>query len=140
MSSTEFYTFSSTVYLDQLNKCYKRIIVINKRPPTNSILYPLSTRIHLPKVSPFKQNTCCEQVSRCVFAVLNPEEGGSNCLSGSKNFLTNSSDDISTLFGLLIGNGYTINTELTNMMRSQSGNNKSSGVNAMPEIICFATK
>ena len=133
----EFYTFSSTVYLDQLNKCYKRIITINKRPPANSALYPYSKRVHLPKLSPFKQNSCCEQVKACVYALINPEMHHGHHTS---DYLTNSSDDISTLFGFLMANGFTINTELTNMMRMQTGNNTSSGVNTMHEIICFATK
>ena len=132
--STETLMLSATIYLNKLHKCYRKILVLDKQP-----YEPLRTytkRIHLPKVSPFKERTCCpsnkysDGTSQCVWAVLEPQN--------TSEYLE--LDSISNLFGFLLSNGYTVNTELTNLMRSSSNGSGSTNKNGLPNLICFITK
>ena len=127
----ETYMISSAIYLDQLHKCYKKIITIKPEPPTSDPLKPYIKRIHIPKVSPFKQNTCCTTTEKCSYVVMNP--------SNTHEFLQ--LEDINELFSLLLSNSYTINSELTNLLKPvASGSSNSSNKNSLPELICVVTK
>jgi len=110
------YQISSEVYLDKHNECYKNIVVITPKPTDqslNSIIRPLSRE----KLSPFQEiSPCCPQ-NRCVYAFVNP----------NKRCDLLCVDDIVLLFGFLTVNGFTINTELTKIMKD------------VKNLICFIT-
>ncbi len=124
----ETYMISSTIYLDQLHKCYKKILTI--KPEPSEPLKTYTRRIHLPKLSPFKQNSCCEPVERCTYAIMNPSAPG--------EFLR--FEDINELFSLLLTNNYTINSELTNLLKPTAAAASSGSKNSLPELICVVTK
>ncbi len=131
--TTETLMLASTIYLNKLHKCYRKILILDKEP--SEPLRNLTQRIHLPKVSPFKERSCCpsnkmsDGTSNCVWAVLDPDN--------THEYLEPS--NISNLFGFLLSNGYMVNSELTNIMKSCSGNSKSNS-NGIPNLICFITK
>ncbi len=131
--TTETLMLSSTIYLNKLHKCYKKILVLDKEP--SHPLRTITKRLHLPKVSPFKERTCCpsnkmsDGTSKCVWSVVDPDN--------TSEYLEPS--NISNLFGFLLSNGYMVNSELTNIMKTCSGNSKSNS-NAIANLICFITK
>ncbi len=114
------YMLTVQTYLDQLDKCYKKIIVINSEPQGN--LRNFVTRLRPNKLSPFKQNSNCGCSQSCIYAFKNSD--------GCNKLLT--VDDIPTLFNLIMQNGYTIDSGLTKMM------NKSK-VQVSNDLLCFIT-
>lgn len=115
------YTLSVEPYLDQYNKCYRKIVTINTNP-----IGPLSkyiSRVNPPRLSPFKENTICCSKSNCIFAInnINPN-------SCSKDFMC--VDSIPELFGFLTSNGYTIDTNLTKIMQK-------SNIKLSNDLLCF---
>lgn len=98
------YTISSKTYLDTLHKCYKNIIVINKKP-----IGPLENcvrQIHENKLSPFKYPSPCEEWKPCFYVIHHPGD--------PQYFFT--VDEIPELFSFLTENNYVIDTNITNMM------------------------
>ena len=102
------YQLSSYIYLDQLNECYKKIVIINQKP--TGALQSLIKTIHSPKVSPFKATSACCPESYCIHAILNP-------LSTTELLCM---EQIGDLFSFLITNSYTIQYELTKIMQQST--------------------
>jgi len=116
--ATQNYTVSTQVFYDNQNTCYKPIIVIDRKP-----LAPLSTivkTLYTPKLSPFQQATPCSPIKSCVQAIYNPEN--------TNELLT--INELSLLFSFLTTNGYTIDTDLTNMLNN-------SKISMSNKLICF---
>ena len=109
------FQLNEEVYLDKCEKCYKKIITINKipnEPKLNSII----KIIRREKLSPFDVKSNCECISPCLFAILNPENKRDLlCL-----------DNIGDLFCFLINNGYKIEDKITKFMSKKQRN-----------LICF---
>ena len=99
------YQLSSSIYLDQYNECYKKIVIINQKP-TGALLSLIRT-IHSDKVSPFKATSPCCPEPYCLLAILNP-------LVTTELLCM---DQIGDLFSFLTSNGYTIQYELTKIMQ-----------------------
>ena len=114
------YSLSVQPYLDQYNKCYKKIVVINANP--HGILSKYVKRINPPKLSSFKQDSPCCSNKKCIFVICDIND---NCLD---KFL--SLDDIPNLFSFLITNGYTIDSKLTELMQN-------SKVKLSNDLLCF---
>jgi len=116
--ATQNYTLSTQTYYDNINQCYKPIIVIDRKPtaPLSNIVKTLQT----PKLSPFQQASPCAPIKTCVQAIYNPE----NLLE------LLSINDLSLLFSYLTNNGYTIDTALTNMLND-------SQISMQNKLICF---
>ena len=113
------YTLSTQIYLDTYEKTYRKILIINKKPP--GMLSKHIRQISLPKLSPFKTNdltSYCD--NQCVFALTK--------FCNNTHFMD--PNDIPDLFTFLMENDYTINTQLTQMMQT-------SNVKMDKEIICF---
>ena len=114
---SQMYTLTASIYLDNFDKNYKKIITINNQPAG-----PLSTyvkKINLPTVSPFKSpnlSSCCN----CNYAIYK--------ISNTSELMT--PDDIPELFSFLVANSYTIDTSITQMMQT-------SNVKMDNPIICF---
>ena len=101
---SEMYTLMFQPYYDSSKECYYNIIIIDriaKGPLKNSI-----KQIHLPKLSPFKEDSPCCSSSRCVYGIYDPDDK-SKLLCGN---------DYPYLFSYLVSNGYKINVQLTDMM------------------------
>ena len=114
------YVLTVQPYLDQYNKCYKKIVTINIQPTG-----PLSQhvkRINPPKLSPFKQPSPCCPVSQCILAITDINDPSQLMCA----------NEIPNLFSFLSMNGYTIDTNLTKMMNE-------SEVKLDNKLLCFIT-
>ena len=114
------YTLSSKVYLDTHNKCYKKIIIINDYPEGPLQNYVSNVKDN--KLSIFQERSVCQEWKPCFYAIHYPGQ--------SQHFFT--IDHLPELFSLLTTNGYTIDTQLTQMI------NQSQTV-SVDGIICFIT-
>ena len=97
------YQLSAHIYLDSIDQCYKKIIIINQKP-----LGALQAHIRTlqnKKLSPFQSNSNCCPEPACLLAILNPHTGDLLCMN-----------EIATLFSFITSNGYTIQYDLTKIM------------------------
>ena len=103
------------VHLDKFTKFYKNIFIIPNY--TNDTSLNLITKtISLNKLSPFQTfSQCCENIS-CVKTFINNQNG---------EILTEKNIDI--LFSQLINAGYTIEYEMTKLVKNK-------------KLVCFISK
>lgn len=118
------FTLSYQPFLDTYNKCYKNIITTNIMP--QGPLRKLVRQIKMPPLSQFQVPGPCNPIQQCSLAIVS--------LGINNNYYTTSSgcgkygsgcglmtpDEIPDLFSFLLGHGYQIETQLTNML-NQSG-------------------
>jgi hypothetical protein len=109
------FTITSQPFYDQYNQCYKNILMVNAEPcgPIRRIV----RRIKLPKLSPFQREGPCNPIFKCGLALqsLNLFEPIGCCkLNSGCKLMT--PDEIPDLITFLIGNGYQIETQITNML------------------------
>ncbi len=115
---TKTFTITSQSYYDQYNQCYKNIMMVNSEPL--GPLQRLVRRIKLPRLSPFQREGPCNPIPQCGLALrslagFNELNAGGCCKSNSGcNLMT--PDEIPDLITFLIGNGYQIETQITNML------------------------
>ena len=104
------FTITSQPFYDQYNQCYKNILTVNPEPrgPIRKIV----RRIKLPKLSPFQREGPCNPIPQCALT-LQSLNGFNNCCKGSDLM---SPDEIPELITFLFGNGYQIETQITNML------------------------
>lgn len=109
------FTISTQPFYDQYNQCYKNILIVNVEP--SGPLHRLTRCINLPKLSPFQKEGPCNSITNCALALhsLNINAAFSCCkLNYCSNLMT--PDEIPNLITFLIGNGYQIETQITNML------------------------
>lgn len=108
------FQLNSIIIYDSHLQCYKKLITINTMPsgPLKNIIKKGKQE----KISPFQQNTNCCISNLCLLLILNPND--------TSEYLCE--DKICDLFSFLLTNGYTIETELTKMMKDKNQN-----------LICF---
>ena len=112
------YQITSQVYLDKFEKCYRDIVVITPKP-TNPILESIVKPIRRKKLSPFDYNGPCCEPNACMHAFVDPADRCKLlCVK-----------DIASLFGFLVSNGFTIDTNITKMMQDSDVK--------IPNLICF---
>ena len=112
------FTITSQPFYEQYNQCYKNIMMVNVEPcgPVRRIV----RRIKLPKLSPFQREGPCNPIPQCGLALqsLRGTEYNSNqCyskLNSGCELMT--PDEIPDLITFLTGNGYQIETQITNMV------------------------
>jgi hypothetical protein len=115
------YQITSEIYLDKINKCYKKIIIISPNP-TDDILKSIIKTIPREKLSPYDEIYPCCQANRCLNAFVNPNEKCELlCV-----------DQISILFQYLLTNSFIINTDITKIMQDSDVK--------IPNLICFISK
>jgi len=115
------YTLSVQPYLDQYNKCYRKIITINMKP--NGPLLQYVKQLSPPKLSPFKERSVCCPANSCIYAITDI-----GCAGCSGNLMC--IDDIPNLFSFLSSNGYTIDSNLTKLMQK-------SDIRFNNDLLCF---
>ena len=98
----ETYTISTQVYYHDIKKCYTRIFVVD-RPPS-APLSQITRTVRAPKLSPFKESAPCCSTPSCTHALFDQT---------TKQLLE--MHEQSLLLNFLLGNGYTIETELTKL-------------------------
>ena len=92
----------SYIHLDSINKCYKKIIVVNNKPSDMPFLNIIKT-IPMKKNSKYQDIYCCDRPPHCVHTILNP--------NNKNEYL--GIDDIDVLLSYLMESGYQIETHLT---------------------------
>lgn len=114
------FTITSQPFYDQYNQCYKNIIMVNAEPrgPIRRIV----RRIKLPRLSPFQREGPCNPIPKCGLALqsLRGTEYGSiqytGCCKLNSGCDLMTPDEIPDLITFLLGNGYQIETQITNML------------------------
>jgi len=109
------YQLNTQVYLDNYNKCYTNIISISKNPNDPSLNHIIKT-ISRQKLSIFDNLSPCCDVPSCLPVFINPN---------NNNFIKENELDI--LFTELVNAGYTIEYEMTKLVKNK-------------KIICFISK
>ena len=99
-------TFSlfSQPYLDKINQCYMNIITINNMPM--GPLKAFVTQIRMPPLSEFKQPSPCSPARQCVLGIRSMNRCGIITM-----------DELPELMSYLVENNYTINKDVTNILR-----------------------
>lgn len=114
------FTITSQPFYDQYNQCYKNIMMVNVEPC--GPIRQLVRQTKLPRLSPFQKEGPCYPIQQCGLALLSLHGTvyGSNQYIGCRKI--NSGCDLMTpneipdLITFLIGNGYQIETQITNML------------------------
>ena len=112
------FTITSQPFYDQYNQCYKNILMVNVEP--KGPLRKFVRRIQLPKLSPFQQEGPCNPIQKCGLALhqigsfSSASSSYSSCCGKNGDLMTPS--EIPNLITFLLGNGYQMETQLTNML------------------------
>ena len=106
------FTITSQPFYDEYNKCYKNILMVNVEPlgPIRRIV----RRIKLPRLSPFQREGPCNPIPQCGLALQSFL--GTGCCKFNSGYNLMTPDEIPDLITFLIGNGYQIETQITNML------------------------
>lgn len=104
----KFYEIKLDDMLIQRDKCYRKVLTINKQPEG-----PLSEIVKLTKrekLSVFKQSCSpCSKSDACMYVILNP--------SDKNEYLFE--EDLAELMTFLVEKGYTIDTKLSKLMQAR---------------------
>lgn len=121
-SDLKTFTITSQPFYDEYNQCYKNILMVNFDPP--GPIKTLVRRLKLPRLSPFQREGPCNPISQCglalrslrgIFNNLNPNQYTGCCkINLGCDLMT--PDEIPDLITFLLGNGYQIETQITNML------------------------
>jgi hypothetical protein len=106
MSKT--FTITQQAYLDQINKCYRNILVVNLHPQG-----PLSAfvrQLHFPKLSPYQVDSPCCPIPKCGMAIVS--------LTDPEEWMC--PEEIPELISYLLANGYQMETQITSMLNYNS--------------------
>lgn len=135
---------SFTLYLEPIlntfHKTYQNVITLNVMPtgPLQNMVSTISTA----KLSPFQQpSVLAGPYHNCKYVLLRyPKNGGGHsALKSAANFM--GSDDIPSVISYLQNNGYTIDTNITNMLnksRITIGGVSETGLSGDRRMICIA--
>ena len=107
------YTLESTAYFNHSDNCYSSILTVNGNPdgPLKHYVRP----IKLPQVSPFNNQSDCNNSCDCVYAVLD--------LNNKCDYLK--VEKLSQFVGFLLKNNYTIDYNTTKLLsKAQAYNSK----------------
>ena len=114
------FTITSMPYYDQYNQCYTNIMMVNAEP--QGPLKTLVRRLQLPRLSPFQRDAPCNPIPKCALAIrslFNGYYGGGCCKKNSGCDLM-SPNEMPDLITFLLGNGYQLETQITNMLNQSS--------------------
>ena len=89
----------SYILLDPINKCYKKIIIVNNKPSDTHFSNIIKT-IARKKISKYQDIYCCDRPPHCIHTILNP--------NNKNEYL-----GIDELLSYLLEYGYQIETHLT---------------------------
>ncbi len=122
MASQNVYIISKDTHYDNLNKCYKKILTIDREPEGE-----LKTKIKLlnnSKLSPFQENTPCSNYKPCLYVITDRIINSSSSCSGSGSCgELLDIDRQGELITFLLKNNYTIESDLTRLLIENSTSN-----------------
>lgn len=124
------FTIISQPYYDQYCKQYQNILMVNVVP--EGPLRDLIRRIQLPRL--YREGSNYSGIDGCGLAITNPFLNTNLGINNNCNNGLMTPNEIPDLYSFLTGNGYQIETQLTNMMNQ-------SPVKITPgrQIVCSAT-
>ncbi len=104
----KFYEIKLDDVLNQRDKCYRKVLTINKMP--DGPLSGLIKTAKREKLSVFKQSCSpCSKNDACMNVILNPSDKGEYLFE----------EDLAELMTFLVENGYTIDTKLSKLMQTR---------------------
>ncbi len=115
MTSQNIYIISKSTHYDNLNKCYKKILTIDREPQGELKKY--TKILNNTKLSPFQENTPCSNYQHCLYVITNINNTASytgSCTGSCTDFLD--IDRQGDLITFLLKNNYTIETDLTRLL------------------------
>jgi hypothetical protein len=128
------YSLVSVPYYDHNTQCYKKVIKLNKMPPSDSPLNAIIKNVGPIKLSPFQTDSAfsgcnsgcgcgcgCGNLSQCCNVLITKINNKHDLMC---------IDELPTLFQFLVTNGFTIDTSITKMMQN-------SNVKLSNDLICF---
>ena len=104
------YLISKQIYLDNHNKCYKTIIIINSKP--SGKLANLTTNVRLGKLAETDNLYGCCNKNLCIYAF----KSFNNCCDMM------CMEEYANLITFLSTNGYTINYKITKLLSKENKN------------------
>ena len=124
------FTIISQPYYDQYCKQYQNILMVNVVP--EGPLRDLIRRIQIPRL--YREGSNYNGIEGCGLAITNPFLNTNLGINNNCNNGLMTPNEIPDLYSFLTGNGYQIETQLTNMMNQ-------SPVKITPgrQIVCSAT-
>ena len=108
------FTITSQPFYDQYNQCYKNILMVNVEP--SGPIRRIVRRIKIPRLSPFQREGPCNPIPKCGLALQSLNEYQIGCCKTNSGCNLMTPDEIPDLVSFLIGNGYQIETQITNML------------------------
>ena len=99
------YKVLSYIWLDGINKCYKKILVVNNKPE-NSAFKNIIKTFPIKRKSPYDDIYCCDGPPHCVHGILNPKN--------KREFL--GVNDVDILFTFLVENNFKLEETLTDIL------------------------
>jgi len=122
----------SQPYLDTYNQCYKDIVVINLVP--KGPLSEFVKFIQFPPLSEFKQQTACQPIKQCGYAIrsLNACNAGCGKFGGDLMDV----NEVPDLISFLLSSGYSVDTSITKMFNTSEIRFDTNNSN---KLICFVT-
>ena len=99
------YKVLTYIWLDSINKCYKKILTVNNKPEKSTFSEIIKT-IPKKRKSPYDDIYCCDRPPHCIHGILNPKN--------KREFL--GVNDIDILFNFLIENNYKLEENLTEIL------------------------
>jgi hypothetical protein len=134
MDGAKTISLFSQPYLDTYNQCYKNIVVANVMP--KGPLAHFVKRVKFPRLSTFKESTCCNPIKDCGLALTSLNVASCNNCYDKNNGNLMIVDEVPDLMTFLLSNGYSVDTSLTKMFNtSEIRFGKNIGV----KLICFVT-
>ncbi len=109
------FTITSQPFYDRFNQSYQNILTVNAEPcgPIRKIV----RRIQFPKLSPFQVDEwspSCGLALKSLGTEYNYNRNRGCCRGNNGDLMT--PDEIPDLMTFLLGNGYQIETQITNML------------------------
>lgn len=101
------YILSVEPYLNQYQKQYQNILVINQMP--TGPLAERTVRINPPKLSPFTESSTSHHCGQCIYAIRH------NCPSAHHEYAT--LEDVPETLIYLVSNGYKIDHDTTRLLQ-----------------------
>jgi len=131
MGAKTFSLFSQP-YLDTYNKCYKDIVVINLVP--KGPLSEFVKFIQFPPLSDFKQQTACQPIKKCGYALRSLNECNTGCGKFGGDLMD--VNEVPNLISFLVSRGYSVDTSITKMFNTSEIRFDTNNAN---KLICFVT-
>jgi len=108
----------SQPFYDHQNQCYYSILSLNKLPKSTSILNNKVIRVKNPVLSPFEEFSQCTSREQCLYVIKKTLLENIDGYTSRTCFDYLTFEDYPFLLDFLLENGFTINTDISNMVQN----------------------